>query len=174
MENKIKRIGTREDVYKGLAIHTAGGLKKEDIIEKKIGSKILYISKKLSDKMKVNINIIRTNNPNFFKRIQKKTIVNKENNINNNLESSTNTNTNTHNTNISRKKNNCRTQKLAFKVKDNSVKTIFYPELKGFDLRELKDELIREEAEEDIGIKLPPNNEFKIEELPDININDLI
>ena len=72
---KNKKFGTREEVYKGIYTNTAGGLKKDDIIEKCLGTKIIYISKKLSDKMKINFNIIRANNPNQFKRIPKKTMV---------------------------------------------------------------------------------------------------
>ena len=75
MDNiKIKTVGTREEVYKGIAQRTAGSLKKDDIIEKVFGNRTLYISKKISNKMKENINILRTQNPNFFKNIQKKTM----------------------------------------------------------------------------------------------------
>ena len=164
--SKQKRIGTREEVFKGLAVYTAGGLKKDDIIEKKIGSRVLYISKKLSEKMKENINVIRTNNPNFFKRLQKKTHVappSQPNVVGTNQYMAVSA--------ISRKKNMSKTQKLAFKVKENEVRTVFYPELKGMDLKELKEELLREEAEEDLG--MPKQSIFKIEELPDIDINGL-
>ena len=34
MDTKIKKVGTREEVFKGLAARTAGGLVKNDIIEK--------------------------------------------------------------------------------------------------------------------------------------------
>jgi len=76
--------------------------------------------------------------------------------------------------------NHAKTQKLSFKVKENAIRTVFYPELKGVDLKELKNELLREEAEEDLGIQIPKTSsggskEFTIEELPDddFNINDL-
>ena len=69
MDTKTKKIGTREEVYNGIALRTAGGLQKNDIIEKKIGNRIIYISKKLSDKMKENVNILRTHNPNFLKKL---------------------------------------------------------------------------------------------------------
>ena len=52
MENsKIKTVGPREEVYKGLASRTAGNLQKNDIIEKIIGNRKLYISKKISEKI---------------------------------------------------------------------------------------------------------------------------
>ncbi len=90
----MKRIGTREEVFKGIATRTAGGLKREDIIEKQFGTKILYISKKLSDKMRENFNIIRTNNPNHLRnKQQKRTMVaNKNNNNNNNSNETIQTN----------------------------------------------------------------------------------
>lgn len=174
-KGKIKRIGTREEVFKGLALYTAGGLQKNDIIEKKIGQRILYISKKLSEKMRENITIIKNNNPNFFKRIQKKTIsINKPSGNDNNCNNNDLLQNNNQINNIEKKKKqHTKTQKLSFKIKENEVKTIYYPELKGMNIKELKEELIREEAEEDMGIKIPKVNEFKIEDMPDINLNDL-
>ena len=185
---KIKKVGTREEVFKGIAERTAGGLKKDDINEKNFGNKTIYISKKLSDRMKINIATLRINNPNYFKRLQKKTIVNTVNNnidndINININNNMNNNMNSNIINktklqqtIFKKKQNIKTQKLAFKVKENSIKTVFYPELQGINIKELKEELVREEAEEDFGTILQPNktNEpFRIEDMPDIDMNDL-
>lgn len=178
--SKIKKVGTREEVFKNIALRTAGGLKKDDIIEKKIGNRILYISKKLSDKMKENINILRTHNPNFLKRIQKKTIVNTNDTQSNTAQTNTAQPTTAQPlVSILKKKQNtgthAKTQKLSFKVNDNSVKTVFYPELKGINLKELKEEILREEAEEDLGIKLPKKKleDFSIDEMPDIDISNL-
>ena len=192
IQTKVKRVGTREEVFKGLAIYTAGGLQKDDIIEKKIGNRVLYISKKLSEKMKENITIIKTNNPNFFKRMQKKTvsikdkpsIINENSNSINPIQQQIQQNQLQQNPSNQlqnqalekKKKQHSKTQKLSFKVRENEVRTIFYPELKGMDIKELKEELLREEAEEDRGIKLPPkksNTEFKIEDMPDIDLNSL-
>ena len=53
--NTTKKIGTREEVYKCIASQTAGGLCKSDIIEKNFNGKLIYISKKISDKMKAQI-----------------------------------------------------------------------------------------------------------------------
>jgi len=180
--SKIKKVGTREEVYKGIALRTAGGLKKDDIIEKKIGNRIIYISKKLSDKMKENVNILRTHNPNLLKKIQKKTIVSTietQPNTQANTQTNTQANTQPNIQNIKQKQNknilHAKTQKLSFKVKDNSVKTVFYPELQGLDLKELKEEILREEAEEDLGITLPKKSleAFSIDEMPDIDISCL-
>ena len=195
MENsKIKTVGTREEVYKGLASRTAGNLQKNDIIEKIIGNRKLYISKKISEKMKENINIFRTNNPNFFKSMHKKTIVanNIESNnkdINNkdvNNQNSSNNQNNSNNQNVNKKNLNkedlnkkkskiIKTQKLMFKEKDNSFKTVYYPELQGMNLNKIKEELRQEEAEEDFGTIIPKQNintSFTIEEFPEINNDD--
>jgi len=152
---KIKKVGTREEVFKGMALRTAGGLIKNDIIEKQFNNKTLYISKKLSEKMRLSSNI-----PGLFKRQPKQTIRNIQHtsantNSNNTNTSNANTNTNNSNTNNSNTKTsntnnnnnsntnpkhnkNGKTQKLSFKVCDNTIKTIYYPELHGMDLEELK------------------------------------
>ena len=154
-----KKIGTREEVYKLIAARTAGGLCKSDIIEKNFNGKLIYISKKISEKMKAQLNIIRETNPTFFKK-QKKT----------------------HSVGFVKKNKNkhiAKTQKLSFEIHKNEVKNIYYPELKGIDLKELKEELLREEEEEDLqSIELNKKESktlepFKIEELPDIDINFL-
>jgi hypothetical protein len=160
--NTTKKIGTREEVYKCIASQTAGGLCKSDIIEKKHNGKTIYISKKISEKMKEQINIIREYNPNFLKK-QKKTFSAPK---------------------IIKNKNNSKTQKLSFK-KQNEVKNIYYPELKGMNLEELKADLLREEAEEDeatidsleeitnVNKVKKPLEAFKLDELEDIDINCL-
>jgi hypothetical protein len=71
-----------------------------------------------------------------------------------------------------------KTQKLSFKVKENTVRNVFYPELKGMDIKQLKEELVREESEEDLGISSSsdnnqPKKEFSIEEMPDIDMASL-
>lgn len=187
-----KRIGTREEVFKGLATRTAGGLKKDDIIEKQFGSRKMYISKKLSDKMRENFNIIRTNNPNHLKRIPKRTMVAPKLNEN----AYANSTLADQNKVISEPKQKqqhqhpnqqqhliqrhqqAKTQKLSFKVKENTVRNVFYPELKGMDIKQLKEELVREESEEDLGISSSsdnnqPKKEFSIEEMPDIDMASL-
>ena len=158
-----KKTGSREEVYKCIASHTAGGLCKNDIIEKHHNGKTIYISKKISEKMKEQINVLREHNPNFFKKQKKTFSVPK----------------------IIKNKNNSKTQKLSFQIKNNEVKNIYYPELKGIDIKELKEELLREEAEEDaahidgleeitnINKVKKPLEPFKLDELEDIDINCL-
>lgn len=155
METHNSRIGTREQVFKGLATRTAGGLIKNDIIEKKIGNKIIYISKKLSEKMKQNTNPFR-------KIVRKKTISLPI--TTNNLQSST------HN---QKKQNNIsKTHKILFKEHENVAVNVYYPELKGMDIKQLKDDLIREEMEEDLGVKpLHEKKEFIIEDINSIDLD---
>ena len=175
--NRNKKIGTREEVYKGLALRTAGGLKREDIIEKQFGTRVLYISKKLSDKMRNNFNIIRENNPNYFKRNPKKTLVAPKQ-INNASVVEENIPVPSQITKDivleNKRKNPVKTHKLSFRVKENTVRNVFYPELQGMNIKQLKEELAREEAEEDRGIQLPQTKkEFCIEDMPDIDIMTL-
>jgi hypothetical protein len=144
-----KRIGTREEVFKGLATRTAGGLKKDDIIEKEFGSRKMYISKKLSDKMRENFNIIRTNNPNHLKRNPKRTMVapklNETANANSTLADQNKViaelDKKQQHPNQKHQHQHSKTQKLSFKVKENTVRNVFYPELKGMDIKQLKEEL---------------------------------
>ena len=170
VENKLKKVGTREEVYNNLASRTAGNLTKNDIIEKTIGSRKIYISKKLSEKM--------INNPIFLKKVHKRTLIATPN------QAPTQSTPTQSTPNHIKKQTSTKTQKLSFKIGENAVKTIYYPELNGVNLKKLKEELLKEEAEEDLGIVIPKKNvsssgassnagEFIIEELPEININEL-
>ena len=175
IDSRIKRVGTREEVFKGLAIRTAGGLLRDDIITKQFGSRVLYISKRLSDRMRVNFNIIRVNNPNYLRRQQKKTLGINSTPLNTILNNNTSNNSNNEiekNKLIleQKKKQNAKTQKLSFKMHDNSVKTVYYKELQGMNIKALKEELEKEEAEEDLGIVSTDKKEFSIEEMPDIDL----
>ena len=166
MDTKTKLIGTREEVFKGLAPRTAGGLTRDDIIEKRIGNKILYISRKLSDKMKNNMNLAR--NPNHARRIQKRTM--------HNMRKLQNTTTTIHNNehitqqqDTPQQSNHTKTMKIQFNNTDNVSRNVYYPELKGLNIKQLKEDLVREELEEDRGLNLPP----KLFVIEDINNADL-
>ena len=209
----IKKVGTREDVYKGIASRTAGGLTKNDIIEKNFNGKLIYISKKISDKMRAQMSALHSlaNNSNtnhqtdntittqqiqeynkhkkILKKNKKTLAALKINTMN--TTNTTNTINNTNNLNNTNNKNlfnkhKSKTQKLSFQVTNNEVKNVYYPELKGLDLKELKADLLREEQEEDYPDLAEQNNDnntnnrikkplepFTIDELPDIDINFL-
>ena len=194
-----KRVGTREEVFKGLASRTAGGLKKDDIIAKQFGTRTLYISKRLSDRMRENFQ-----NANYFrKRIRKTLVATNNQHI---PDSNGNGNGNTLLTNpaglgntlltnpagLGNTKNELKlastevvkapahhgkTQKLSFKVNDNTFKNVYYKELQGMNLLKLKNELKQEEAEEDLGApavqECSGSREFKIEDVPEISLDDL-
>jgi hypothetical protein len=69
-----------------------------------------------------------------------------------------------------------KTQKLSFKVNNNTVRNVYYKELKDINLQKLKDELKQEEAEEDLGTPVARDGgsrEFKIEDVPEISLDDL-
>jgi len=52
MDQRVKRIGTREEVYHGIAKITAGGMVKSDIVKVIKNNKEHYASRKISDRMK--------------------------------------------------------------------------------------------------------------------------
>ena len=182
----MKKVGTREEVFKGLAARTAGGLKRDDIIEKQFGTRTLYISKRLSDKMRENFKFIRTNNPNYFKRQPKRTMISTAANTTSPQQISQNTQqilsqSQPSQPQISSQQQRSqparriggKTHKLAFKVRENTVKNVYYPELQGMNIQELKEELAREEAEEDRGQLKPLAGTFTIQDMPDIDISNL-
>ena len=56
----MKRIGTREEVYLGLALKTPGGMTRTDIIKAtKQNAKKKYLSRKISTRMKTNSPLIK-------------------------------------------------------------------------------------------------------------------
>ena len=165
--NTIKIIGTREEVYKSQAQKTIGGLTKPDILEKCNNGKTTYISKKLSDKMRLQINTIRENNPNFFKNKKRthcvSSIHKNSSSSNNNSSISSNTSSSSNNT-IYKNKKKSKTHKLSFEINNNKVKNIYYPELNGLNIEELKEEIRRQEEEEN------EEDEFEnIEEFESLN-----
>ena len=160
----IKIIGTREEVYKSQAQKTIGGLTKIDIIEKCNNNKTTYISKKLSDKMRLQINTIRENNPNFFKNKKRTHCVSSIHKNSNSNTSSNNNNTNNSTNTIYKNKKKSKTHKLSFEINNNKVKNIYYPELNGLNIEELKEEIRRQEEEEN------EEDEFEnIEEFDSLN-----
>ena len=162
--NTIKIIGTREEVYKSQAQKTIGGLTKPDILEKCNNGKTTYISKKLSDKMRLQINTIRENNPNFFKNKKRTHCVSSIHKNSNSNTSSNNNNTNNSTNTIYKNKKKSKTHKLSFEINNNKVKNIYYPELNGLNIEELKEEIRRQEEEEN------EEDEFEnIEEFDSLN-----
>ena len=117
--------------------------------------------------MRLQLNTIRENNPNFFKNKKKTHCVsdmnrNSNTNTNSNSNSNTNTNSNTINKNkIKINKKKSKTHKLSFEINNNKVKNIYYPELNGLNIEELKEEIRRQEEEENEEDELENIEEFE-------------
>ncbi len=116
----MNKIGTREEVFKGLADKTSGGLTKNDIICKIIGGKTLYISSKKSKIMKDILKKTKTNNG-------KNTILNQEKST----------------SNMPLTKKN-----VYFSLNQNKVVSYNYEELAGINLDQLRKEMDEEESSE--------------------------
>ena len=79
-----KKIGTREDVYNGIAKKTSGGMYQADIILKKNNTKgKKYISKKISYRMKHENPLIKYKKQKSLKKQNNQNITNYKNNTNN-------------------------------------------------------------------------------------------
>ena len=52
-----KSVGSREDVYLGYASKTSGGMRKPDIVKKDNKGQVKYVSKKIGERMRSQINI---------------------------------------------------------------------------------------------------------------------
>uniref|UniRef100_A0A6C0HMC2 Uncharacterized protein n=1 Tax=viral metagenome TaxID=1070528 RepID=A0A6C0HMC2_9ZZZZ len=148
-----KGVGTREDVFKGLATKTAGGLTRDDIIEKRIGNRILYISKKLSDKMKINPNLIRKIRVRTRTATDTTTGTTATIGVHPPVETGTVSFTDTKQVTQQHPTQqhphpHPKTQKIRFS-KDNVSVNVYYPELKGQNISALKADIVREELEED-------------------------
>ncbi len=70
-----KKIGTREEVYNGVALQTSGGMTRDDIMQEMRGGNIYYKSKVISQRMKENSPLLKTK-----KLTRKKVAFNEENN----------------------------------------------------------------------------------------------
>ena len=156
----MKRIGTREEVFKGIAERTSGGMRKEDIMIK--NNK--FISRKKSDRMKIMV----SQNERFQTfRSNKKTKCNK------NL-----LNQNNGNINKINKKPIKRTQKkVVFHFNKNKVQEYNCPDLNYYcgdkeDEDEDEDDNKEEPNYRQISFNKKPR-EFKIEKIDDLNIDDL-
>ena len=174
---KIK-IGSRADVYEGRAQQTVGGLTKNDIICKIMGKKKLYISQKVSNRMKeVMTEMIKRKTKHATQSILKKS------NLTNSIipNQPENTSPNITNNNTSDKidltdstqssppiKLNKKTVKFALNY--NIVKNFTYDELNGINLEQLRREMNEENNETESSSITP--KEFTIETLDDCQLNE--
>ena len=165
-----KKLGTREEVYLGIALKTKGGLFKKDIIQKNINGKFSYISKKLSEIAKER---------NVFSNYRKRKTKGKmdsstiNNTVSNCVSNSVSNNQNRNTSNISQA-NKLTKKNVSFKLNQNTYKSIYYPELKGVNLERLRRNNLEDEEDEDYDdledeIQHTPKN-FEIEDISQLNL----
>lgn len=78
---RVKKIGSREEVYNGNALQTSGGMTRDDIMQEMRGGNIYYKSKIISQRMKENSPLLKNK-----KLTRKKVAFNEENNTIKNYE----------------------------------------------------------------------------------------
>ena len=156
----MKRIGTREEVFRGVAERTSGGMRKEDIMIK--NNK--FISRKKSDRMRIMV----AQNERFQSfRSNKKTKCNKKL-----------LNQNSENINKINKKPIKKTQKkVIFHFNKNKVQEYNCPDLNYYcgdkeDEDDDEDDNEEESNYRQISFNKKPRD-FKIEKIDDLNFDDL-
>jgi hypothetical protein len=142
---KVKKIGTREEVYIGKALQTSGGLKKDDIFEKISNGKTIYVSKKLSaiakerdmfskykPKRKTKGHVLKITSKDTSHKLSKKNI--------------------------------------SFSLNDTEYKKYYYPELEGKNIKRLRQE--NEEDEEDEEDEEYPHTpqDFRIQDISELDL----
>tara|TARA_B100000575_G_C23106724_1_gene638858 strand:+ start:647 stop:1096 length:450 start_codon:yes stop_codon:yes gene_type:complete len=125
-----KKIGSREEVFNGVAEKTGGGMYKSDIICILQNGRPKYISKKLSVIAK------KRDNPYFKKKKEptKKTIPSKltSNSV----------------------KPTIKTKKIKFDISKNKIKSVYYPSLNGLNISELRNQNDMEDDEDNDDFKI--------------------
>ena len=144
-KKRVKKIGSREEVYNGSAFRTSGGLTKDDIILKVSNGKNYYVSKKLSaiakerdmfskykPKRKTKGNVLRITSRDTDKLTKKN---------------------------------------ISFILNKNKCKKYYYPELASKNITRLRQENEDEdEDEEDDEELVHTPKDFQIEDISSINL----
>jgi len=145
-KKRVKKIGSREEVYNGSAFRTSGGLTKDDIILKVSNGKNYYVSKKLSaiakerdmfskykPKRKTKGHVLKITSKDTSQKLTKKNI--------------------------------------SFSLNKNECKKYYYPELAGKNIDRLRQENEDEDEDEDEDDELEHTpKDFKIEDISSINL----
>lgn len=139
-KKRVKKIGSREEVYHGSALRTSGGLTKDDIILKVSNGKNYYVSKKLSaiakerdmfskykPKRKTKGHVLKITSKDTSQKLTKKNV--------------------------------------SFSLNKNECKKYYYPELAGKNINRLR----QENEEDDDEIEHTPKD-FQIEDISSINL----
>lgn len=143
-KKRVKKIGSREEVYHGSAFRTNGGLTRDDIILKVSNGKNYYVSKKLS--------AIAKERDMFSKYRPKRQ-------------------TKGHILKIS-SKDTCQklTKKnISFSLNKNECKKYYYPELAGKNINILRQANEDDEEDNDDELEHTPKD-FRIEDISSINL----
>lgn len=174
----MKRIGTREEVYLGLALKTAGGMTRPDIIKaSKQNAKKKYLSRKISTRMKTNNPLVRYKKIKSAKKQQlrdsdisqeKKDKYINERKIARLLRRKKSQRRKLEQSKLGNKHKIKSSKKLSFNLENNIVKEYQCMNLEDnyYNYNNDDDELGYESDNES------PKSPFKIEEMPDIDIND--
>jgi hypothetical protein len=144
---RIKKVGTREEVYLGKAMRTSGGLTKNDLLIKVVNGKNHYVSKKLSEiakerdmfskykpKRRTKGHILKITNKDTSKTLTKKNI--------------------------------------SFSLNNTEYKKYYYPELAGKNIERLRqenEEDDEEEEEEEDEYEHTPSD-FRIQDISELNL----
>jgi hypothetical protein len=145
-KKRVKKIGSREEVYHGSAFRTSGGLTKDDIILKVSNGKSYYLSKKLSaiakerdmfskykPKRKTKGHVLKITTKDTSQKLTKKNI--------------------------------------SFSLNKNECKKYYYPELAGKNINRLRQENEEDEEDEEDDDELEHTpKDFKIEDISSINL----
>ena len=145
-KRRIKKIGTREEVFLGKALRTSGGLTKKDILIKTVNGKNNYISKKLSEIAKER---------DMFSKYKPKR------------------RTKGHILKISHKDTSQKLTKknISFSLNNTEYKKYYYPELAGKNIERLRqgNEEDEEDEEDDEEIVHTPSD-FRIQDISELNL----
>ena len=143
-KKRVKKIGSREEVYNGSAFRTSGGLTKDDIMLKVSNGKNYYVSKKLS--------AIAKERDMFSKYKPKRRTKGNVLRI------------------ISKDTGKLTKKNISFILNKNECKKYYYPELVGKNINRLRQENEEEDDEEDDEELVHTPKDFHIEDISSINL----
>jgi hypothetical protein len=144
-KRRIKKIGTREEVYLGKALRTSGGLTKNDLLVKIVNGKHHYISKKLSEIAKER---------NMFSKYKPKR------------------RTKGHVLKITQKDTSQKLTKknISFSLNNTEYKKYYYPELAGKNIERLRQENAEQEEDDDDEEYQHTPSDFRIQDISELKL----
>ena len=144
-KRRVKKVGTREEVYLGKALKTSGGLTKNDILIKVVNGKNHYVSKKLSEiakerdmfskykpKRRTKGHVLKLTSKDTSKKLTRKNI--------------------------------------SFSLDNTKYKKYYYPELVGKNIERLRQENEDDEDDEDEEKYTHTPSDFRIQDISELNL----